>query len=349
MERFVDRIGSRPYWFAAVCEQYRVHSGDYDAHARSSHPSPPFSRKDWDLAAPWAFNWDFGHKDRMEFEAVSCGLDYREDRHDICPSSDIIEMADDARRSMPSEGRWPCRGYWRPSPFPKERIKGCDCPADGSCADPDWQRWWNETCWRPEYGRVVRVDLGRWSYQHSVALAVFFERSGSAYVELEDVWFPVKARGACGHLGNQPNTDENFTALEAVLSAEWILRLVKSVDSGVVVRSNEAEVRRAEMVLKNTRNPKKRRKAERVYRRTVYAFERPPQKSGGGGGRGTGAGVAKHRVRAHWHHYWVGPSHRGWEMGIKSNEDDTRRLVRKLVLGYERGSVEPDRSIIAVR
>jgi len=152
-----------------------------------------------------------------------------------------------------------------------------------------------------------------------------------------------------GGSGALEHRDRREWVREACAMVDGLMALIKSVDSGVVVRSNEAEVRRAEMVLKNTRNPKKRRKAERVYRRTVYAFERPPQKSGGGGGRGTGAGVAKHRVRAHWHHYWVGPSHRGWEMGIKSNEDDTRRLVRKLVLGYERGSVEPDRSIIAVR
>lgn len=202
---------------------------------------------------------------------------------------------------------------------------------------------WRDSHWTDRYPEWVYVNLG----EHD---GVFFNSSGFAYVDAGTITvLPHRARGVGMYLQATPN--QAFSPIVAlyVWMAEWVLRLAKSVDSGVVVRSNEAEVRRAEMVLKNTRNPKKRRKAERVYRRTVYAFERPPQKAGGGGGRGTGAGVAKHRVRAHWHHYWVGPDHRGWEMGIKSNEDDTRRLVRKLVLGYERGSVEPDRSITAVR
>lgn len=261
---------------------------------------------------------------------IECG------QHTIAPSQDVRRLARQAYASEDDDNI----SEWVRGGVETWEVDGMTVLDHGDYVLS--ARAWKDSHWTDRYPEWVYVNLGRGG--------VFFNSSGFAYVDAGlHTLLPHRTRGVGMYIQEAPGKWLNRVGAACVWLAEWILRLVKSVDSGVVVRSNEAEVRRAEMVLKNTRNPKKRRKAERVYRRTVYAFERPPQKSGGGGGRGTGAGVAKHRVRAHWHHYWVGPSHRGWGMGIKSNEDDTRRLVRKLVLGYERGSVEPDRSIIAVR
>ena len=119
-----------------------------------------------------------------------------------------------------------------------------------------------------------------------------------------------------------------------------------------VDHSADAKVKKLEAELARAKSPGKKKEIRRTLDRTskvkVVRFRiapaTPPE------GHDLRSPVRRHKVGAHWHHFWVGPTHAMWDDAREVHDVDgvPRQRIRRLVLEFWRGEPSSGRIVSRV-
>jgi hypothetical protein len=176
----------------------------------------------------------------------------------------------------------------------------------------------------------------------------------SFYVDLDGDGDAIEAsinkqsreRDNVGSKYTEENAVSTLTAVRSAINA--ILYWTSPEAKTTVDRSSLARASQLERDIARAKSPGKKkdlkRKLDAITRVTITRFDighgdgvLPPHE----GERGH---VRRHKVAAHWSHYWVGKDHPLFDKGLAETEDGKRR-IRKLVTEHWRGETAAGRIV----